>query len=167
MEEEDTVPRTLQHPVPEILLSRIGDITVAFALLESTIQSLVWSLVGSGQRVGQIITSEASFQNLRGLAVSLYKERNGEDEEYEELCDLLKRAAGLGAIRNSIWAAGKGADMITRINVTAKQKHGLRFVFDDVSAEKLEEVCTDLKTLASDIQTYWIKLVEGGKASNG
>ncbi len=83
---------------------------------------------------------------------------------------MVKCAAALEDIRNqithSIWTAGKGPDTITRINVTAKQKHGLRFVFEDVSAEKLEEVCTDLKTLASDLQTYCIELIKGGKASN-
>jgi hypothetical protein len=71
----------LQHPVPVQLLARIGDITVSFALLESTIQTLAGSQLQEHQRIGQIITAELSFRNLRALVTSLYRERHGEDAD--------------------------------------------------------------------------------------
>jgi hypothetical protein len=60
----------LQHPVPEDHLKAIGDITVSFALLESHIQNLIGSLIYEHQRIGQIITAELSFKNLRALLIS-------------------------------------------------------------------------------------------------
>ncbi len=161
----------LQHPVPDQHLRSIGDITVSFALLESIIQSLVGSMLNDPQRIGQIITAELSFKNLRALMISLYIERHGrEDSDFEELKGLMTRAGQIEDKRNqithSIWGAGKDADTITRIKTTAKEKHGIRFCFEDVSYGYLSDFATEIKVLAGEIQTYWIHLVEKGKAIN-
>lgn len=114
----------MQHTVSNPHLILIGDITVSFALLEMAIQSLIGSLIAEHQRIGQIITAELSFKNLRALAISLYLERNGEDEDYRKLKSLMNKAGKIEATRNniihSIWAAGKDKDCIARIKTTAK-----------------------------------------------
>ena len=129
----------LQHPVPENHLKAIGDITVSFALLEFQIQNLIGSLIYEHQRIGQIITAELSFKNLRALLISLYLERHGEDEDFNNLRDFMKRAGQAEEKRNqiihSVWAAGKDKDHITRFKTTAKEKHGIRFKFEEVSAD--------------------------------
>ena len=144
--------------------------SVSFALLESIIQALVGSLIKEHQRVGQIITAELSFRNIRALLISLYLERHGEDDDYEELRELMKRAAQLEEKRNqithSIWGAGSDADTISRIKTTAKEKHGIKFHFESVNAEDLEKVAIEIKQLAADIQTFHIKLLGNGKAIN-
>jgi hypothetical protein len=162
----------LKHPVPNALLARIGDITVSFALLESQIQTLAASQLHESQRVGQIITAELSFRNLRALTVSLYRERHGEDSDFEELGALMRRAARLEELRNqithSIWGAGGStAQAITRIKMTAKEKQGLRFDFESVTAEDLGSVAEQMQRLGGDVQDFWIRLVEAGKAYQG
>lgn len=102
------MPRMMQHQVPENLLRHIGDITVSFALLENTLQMVVHSLVASSQRIGQIITAELGFKNLRALSISLYKERLGEGDKFDQFRALLRRAAEAEDKRNqithSLWA---------------------------------------------------------------
>ena len=160
----------LQHPVPSTHLTHIGDITVSFALLESTIQFLVGSLIREHQRIGQIITAELSFRNLRALLISLYLERHGEDDDYATLREFIKRAADIEEKRNqithSIWGAGKDANSITRIKTTAKEKHGIRFHFEDVTADTLAAVADEIKVLAEDIQQLHFSLLERGKVIN-
>ncbi len=160
----------LKHPVPPTHLIHIGDITVSFALLESIIQSLVGSLIREHQRIGQIITAELSFRNLRALLISLYLERHGEDDDFKTLRELVKRAAELEEKRNrithSIWGAGKDANSITRIKTTSKEKHGIRFHFEDVTADNLRVVADELKVLTEDIQRFHISLLEKGKVIN-
>ena len=73
----------LQHPVPNEHLRHIGDITVSFSLLESCLEVLAQSLLGAGQRMGQIVTAEMSFKAVRALTVCLYVQRNGDDEDGE------------------------------------------------------------------------------------
>lgn len=161
----------LQHPVPDEHLKHIGDITVSFAMLESQLQTLAQSLLGAGQRRGQIVTAELSFKALRALTVSLYLERNEEDEYLEEFRSLIKRAADAEEKRNqivhSVWGAGNGPLSITRIKTTAKEKHGIRFHFEDVSAGDLAEFAAEIKALAGDLLQFWIKLLDVGKATNG
>lgn len=160
----------LQHPVPEKHLKHIGDITVSFALLESTIQLLVGSLIHEHQRIGQIITAELAFKNIRALLISLYLERHGEDEDFVQLRDLMKSAAQLEEKRNqithSVWATGGNAETITRCKTTAKEKHGVRFCFESVKAEDLQSVVTEIKNLAERIQRFHIRLLESGKVVN-
>jgi hypothetical protein len=86
----------------------------------------VWYLIAEHQRIGQINTAESPFKNHRGLTISLYLERNGEDTDYLTLRTFMKKAATLEGRRNQIthshWAAGKDPQSITRIKTTAKEK---------------------------------------------
>jgi hypothetical protein len=160
----------LQHPVPDEHLKHIGDITVSFALLESGLQGLAQSLLGAGQRLGQIVTAELSFKALRALTVSLYLQRNGEDENFTALRELIKTAADVEEQRNqithSLWAAGADASSITRIKTTAKEKHGIRFHFENVTSNQLAEFARDIKLLAHEIQKFLFLLMTTGKATN-
>jgi hypothetical protein len=156
------------HVVPAKLLTYIGDVTVSFAMLEDQIRSLVGSLINEHQRVGQIITAELPFRGLRALAMSLYLERHGEDDDYAQLRALLKRATELEGKRNqvthSIWGGGRTAGTITRIKATAKESGGLNFVFQEVSDTDLIGLAQDLKQLSGDLVFFGIQLVMRGKA---
>lgn len=159
----------LQHPVPDEHLKHIGDITVSFALLESCLQGLAQTLLGAGQQLGQIVTAEVSFEALRALTVSLYLQRNGEDQHWDQLRDLIKRAADTEEKRNqithSLWGAGDDTSSITRIKTTAKEKHGIRFHFENVTGSQLGEFAHEIKALAHDIQKFCISLMV--KRTNG
>lgn len=160
----------LKHPVPENHLRAIGDITVSFALLESHIQNLIGSLIYEHQRIGQIITAELSFKNLRALLVSLYLERHGEDDDFNKPREYMKRAGQTEEKRNqithSVWGAGKDKDHITRIKRTAKEKHGIRFKFEDVSAEALFAFAEDIKVLAGELLDFQLDLLSKHKIVN-
>jgi len=160
----------MQHPVSEKLLVQIGDITVSFALLESIIQILVGSFLAEHQRIGQIITAELSFKNLRALTKSLYKERHGEDTDFGILRELMKRAANLEGKRNlithSVWAAGDTADTVTRIKMTAKETGGLSFQVKKFGENDLKAVAHDLKELSAEILEFMQRLIQNGKAFN-
>jgi hypothetical protein len=157
------VPRMMQHQVPENLLRHIGDITVSFALLENALQMVVHSLVASSQRIGQIITAELGFKNLRALSIGLYKERLGEGDKFDQFRARLRRAAEAEDERNqithSLWAAGDSPETITRIKTTAKEKHGIRFHFESVNEIQLSDFASELKILASDIQSFWLEML--------
>src|SRR5882672_9861926 len=131
----------IQHPVPTKLLACIGDITVSFALLENSLRCLAGSLIQEHQRIGQIITAELAFKNLRALIISLYKERQGEDADFVTLRELIKRAAAAEVTRNqithSLWGVGITANTITRIKTTAREKRGIHFHSEQVGEDDL------------------------------
>jgi len=162
--------KLLKHSVPDQHLIHIGDSIVSFALLEMMIQSLIGSLIAEHQRVGQIITAELSFRNLRALAVSLYLERHGKDDDYSELKSLMNKAGEIEGTRNniihSIWGAAKDKNHITRIKRTAKEKKGLAFQFQQLSASDLEDFTNTIKECALDIQSLNLQLIKNKKALN-
>ena len=157
----------IEHPVPKEHLRYIGDMTVSFALLEAAIQSLAHFLIADGQRIGQIITAELSFKNLKALVISLYRERYGEDADYSTLKDLMNRVSNLEYKRNeithSIWGVGRVPNSILRIKTTSKEKNGLQFKFEDYQVNQLAEIVSDIKKLADEIQLFWIHLLDNGE----
>lgn len=161
----------LHHPVPESHLKNIGDITVSFAMLESQLQSLIGSLLNERQRIGQIITAELSFKALKALLVSLYIERHGNDDsDFGQLKRLILRCGKIEEKRNqithSVWGAGSDVNHITRIKTTAKENHGIKFQFEDVSSQSLANIAIEIKILAHDLFAFYMHLLESGKAIN-
>ena len=163
----------MQHVVPDNLLRHIGDITVSFQLLETSIRHLIWPLIvkDQEQRIGQIITSEIPFRTLRSLAVSLYRERHGEDDDFANLCKLMNRAKELEGKRNqithSMWGAGDTSTEVVRIKATAKEKRGLHFDYEHLDERTLASVATEMKRLAGDIWICEFGLRKAGKLLSG
>jgi len=155
-------------------LEKIGDITVSFALLENEIKFFIWSLLGSNQSIGQIITAELSFKKLRAVLISLYKEKYGENDIYKKMRDLMNRAGKIEEKRNqithSLWGTGidlrtgkgtgKDIDIVTRFKTTAKEKFGLRSKFEDVTVSDLSKIADDIKKLAGEIQDFSLAIVD-------
>lgn len=160
----------MQHTVPKDHLTEIGDMIVSFTLLESQIQSFIGSLIYEHQRIGQIITAELSFKNLRALLISLYLERHGEDKDFENLRELMKRSGKIEEKRNqithSIWAAGIDKNHITRIKTTAKEKHGIRFKSEQFSVKDLSDIVNDIKGLNGELLDFQIDLMRRKKVLN-
>jgi hypothetical protein len=153
--------------VPEPLLARIGDVTVSFALVEFAVRQVALLLLRADHGIGRVVTAELSFRALRALIINLYRERHGEDADFESLRSLMGRSDLEGKrnlITHSLWAAGKTKDTVTRIKTTAKERHGVRSELVSVSSDDLRELADDLKQLADDIQRFGISLVEAGKA---
>ncbi len=130
----------------------------------------VGSLLAEHQRIGQIITAELSFRNLRALLLSLYIERHGKDEDYAKLKELMNEAGKAAKKRNeivhSIWGAGKSKDHITRIKTTAKENKGLDFKFEEIDADKLEEISVLIRDCASQVKDLESELITKGKLIN-
>lgn len=160
----------MKHPVPDQHLIHIGDITASFALLEMMIQTLIGSLIAEHQRIGQIITAELSFRNLRALVISLYRERHGDDDDYSKLKSLMNKAGEIEGTRNniihSVWGTGKDKDHITRIKTTAKEKKGLAFQFEELSATDLANFAGTIRECTQEIQSFNLELIKNKKAIN-
>jgi hypothetical protein len=156
-----------QHPVPVVLLTHIGDITVSFALLEGQIQFLVAGLIGRPQRVGQILGSYLSFSNLRAAAISLYLDRHGEDADFATLKDLMVRSGKIEEERNrithSMWGAGGTPSTAARLKITARESRGFHFESDLYDETRLASFASEVKKAASDIMRFTLKLADNRK----
>ncbi|MBN3761162.1 hypothetical protein [Burkholderia sp. Ac-20365] len=139
----------------------IGDITVSFTMLESVVQSLVHTLLGLKATKGQAVTAELSFKNLRALAASLYIERHGAGPKTVDFAKLIQRIRSVEEQRNqithSVWA-GNDAGQIVRIKTTAKEGRGVEMKHHEVTVSDLTKISTEIKRLASEVQSIRLRL---------
>jgi hypothetical protein len=156
---------TLIHDVSPKVLVQIGDITVSFALLESSVRRFIGSFILGTRRVSKIVTAELSFKQLRALAISLYKERYGENEDFRDISALMKRAAKLEEERNRIthseWSGDEATETAFRIKTTAKEFRGIHFQFQEMGEAELAQIATDLVKVASEITLFQLQVVQG------
>lgn len=127
-------------------------------------------MIREHQRVGQIITTQLSFKQLRATVASLYIERHGKDDDFKDLKNHLKDAREIEEERNrithSIWAAGKAVDTIKRVKITSREKHGFQFQSEDYDEEKFLVLNNRIKKLSSEFLTYYTDLIDAGKFVN-
>ena len=157
-----------QHSVPSRFLVLIGDMTVSFAMLEMIIRALFRSMIQENQRVGQILAAQLSFNRLSAATLSLYRDRHGDDDDFDALQDLLGRAATIEQERNlithSYWGARRDADTITRLKSTSGLRRGYQFQTEDYDDDKLRSFVDQIKVLAADISHLQAELIATGKA---
>jgi hypothetical protein len=152
------------------ILRQIGAMTLAFSSLESSVQGLTHSLILEHQAVGQVITAELSFRQLRTLTTSLYLERNGADADYTRIKRYMERAETLEKRRNdvqhSVWVAGDSPATLKRMKLTARPRHGRRVTFEEVTAADLNRLSLDMDALADEITRFIFELIGRYKVIN-
>jgi len=164
--------RIMQHPVPQNFLTYIGDMVVSFNnCLELSVKTLIQSLILEHQRIGQIITTELPFKTLRSVALALYHERHGEDEDYKVLKNLMKKCGEIEEKRNKIihsfWGANAKPNCISNIKSTVKQKKGrINFNCSDMSENDLSEFVNEIKQKANEILEFYFYLMRNEKVIN-
>ena len=156
----------MQHPVPDVLLTQIGDMTVSFAMLESITQSLIGALIGRPQPVGQIISSYLSFSNLRAAVISLYIDRHGESAEFNTLKDLMTCSGKIEEERNrithSFWGAA-GSASAKSFRYIAREKQGFRFASELYDEPRLVAFTSGIKNLSGEMMQFTFDLADRGK----
>ncbi|MDN7494807.1 hypothetical protein QZM89_06395 [Burkholderia gladioli] len=154
---------TLIHPVPPEHLQEIGDMTVSFALLEGTLQSLAgflmsWNNVRDREqvRVENMVLASLPFKGLRALISALSKERFGDNSPQDtEISGLLKWAQEIEERRNTIthsqWGTGNTNTSITRFKNAVREKTGHKFSVEYIELEDLKKIPIEIRALAAAV----------------
>ncbi|HEY3945601.1 MAG TPA: hypothetical protein VGL78_10270 [Solirubrobacteraceae bacterium] len=151
------------------VLRQIGAMTLVFSRLEGSVQSLTHSLILEHQTVGQIITAELSFGQVRTLTMSLYLERNGRDDDFAQIKRFMDRAEKLEKRRNeiqhSVWVAGESPTTLKRMKLTARRR-GRAVAFEEISAADLAGLGQEIEALGDEITSLTFDLIARHKVIN-
>jgi hypothetical protein len=149
-------------------LEALGLISANFQCLEMYMQIFAWDLIGEDQNVGQIVTSQLSFQRLCDLLVSLFKYRTKDSRLIQELERLVKRASEVAGQRDvaihSCWAGDLETEIL-RVKMTAKRKSGLKHQFEDTDPESLLTIARSIKRVWEDLREFVCKTKNAGGLS--
>jgi hypothetical protein len=143
-------------PVPTEHLIAIGKITVNYGALESCLKHIIWDIVG-GQRLGQVITSDLTFNALIDQANSLfiqnYKNKHLRDELWNILSGPVRRAQSKrNQIIHATW--GKKGDAVKMFTVKANKKTGYSRSNVDVTVEDLVEIADFIASTSHKLSDF-------------
>jgi len=150
----------MKSAIPKELLAPLGKILANFAVLESVLDFQIGVLTVGGQdgkqRVGQIITAELSFQAKVGLLSSLYQHELPNKTPFEDLKKIRKKLRIANEKRNSLVHSTWSAEG-NRIAITAKEKHGIKFEFEKMSAKQIEDMADFISEVANEVMRIFRK----------
>jgi hypothetical protein len=160
--EEKNLPIDRQDEIHRL----IGRVSSNFNGLEKYIQTLITQLIGAGQQLGEIITSELSFRNLISLLFSLYKFKKTDKKYIDKMDKICKKANELEQKRNQVihstWAFNiKSEKEVLRVKTTSKYKKGLNYVFENKNINELHILSDDIVKLISEVSELIIKELPG------
>ncbi len=138
----------------------MGDIMVSYSILGKIVEFYTWKLLDQNLRTCEIITAELAFGKLRILAMNLYRERYGEDEDFVKLKDLFSDIQKFEEKRNqivhSIWMAAEGDDIIQCLKTTSK-KSGLAYQEEFFSVNDLANFAEVIQIRCHDVQDFFVR----------
>ncbi len=147
-----------KQPISDEYLRAIGRITVNFSILELRLAFCVGELVGSTQRIGQLVTARLAFPQLIALLNSLYQERVKEDARREKFLRLLRKAETAAEKRNAVvhaaWAVDLQNPQQTMRFKIQNTKKGLRYQFEGVSVTDLNRTADLIEEVAGEISAF-------------
>ena len=148
-------------PLTDEQLKQIGRITANFSFLEFVLSFCICGLINDDQRVGQIITSQMSFQNLVHLLGSLFKHRGFDAEKITAFDKLLGEAMQIEQRRNeithSIWATHQDEGKSSRVKITARFKKGFEMQWEPMGVDELKQIADSITNVAHKIQYFTIE----------
>jgi hypothetical protein len=144
-----------KQPIPEKYLQAIGKITVNFSILELKLAFCIWELIGSSQRIGQLVTAKLTFPQLIALLKSIYRERVKERSRQEKLLKLLDKAETAGRKRNAVvhaaWAVDVQNPQATMRFKIQNTRKGLQYKFEGISLDELNRTADFIEETAREI----------------
>ena len=152
---------TFKSSVSDKWFEPLGKIVVYFGLLEKSLDFAIWLLlfgnVSTEQRTGQIVTAELMFKNKIPLFSSLYQHRFPDQKPFLDLKNICSKLNVANDRRNDIlhstWL-GEGK----KINITAKQKRGFEFNYEDVSAVELDRITNFISAVNLELMKFFTTL---------
>ncbi len=145
-------------------LRAIGRVNVSFSRLVLALEDVAHCLLGVGQQLGRVITSEMSFRQLLSLVSSLARLLIADASAVERIESMLNRAAKAEERRNivdhSIWAF-EGTEKAFRGKWTAKKGKGWTFHGEEVDVKDMEVEAVQVDKLVQDLTELLFELAEG------
>ena len=139
------------------LFAAIGLISVNFQCLEKSMEFFAWALIGEDQEIGQIVTSQISFNRLCDLIGSLFRYRAGGSGLVKELDGLIKRASKVAEERDRVIHSNWAGDLessILRVKITAKRETGLKHQYEYTDPNDLLKIGGSIEQVWKDLMGF-------------
>jgi len=147
-------------------LERLGKIAISFSDIEHSLRILLEVIIDPKSKLGTIFATHLSFPRLLDSISASYMHKWSDCPKLDELNKLLGMAQELEKKRNTLFHSDYGFPddtpeaLLVRSKSTAKRKHGLRHVREEISTSKLDSYITELIDLNTDIISFFFDTLE-------
>lgn len=162
----------MEHTVPDGYLKLLGEFLVSYGLMEDAFRLLLTGLLNEDQRIGRVVTCELPFKVARALFVALYKEKIGEDKNFNTLKTFIKQAAELEQLRNQIVHSSICGDLenpeaaLYISKEATKERRGFHSKSIEMTFIELQNVVRKVKKFDAEFHTFIDQLASKGKMRN-
>ena len=144
-------------------LRNLGRVAATFQAVEIRVAIWAWSLIGSDQAVGRMVTSQLPFGKLCLLAETLFQYRFPDSPTAVRFSDLMKRSLKAEEHRNqlfhSAWTVADAAGTVFRVKSTLKMGRGLFTQAPPVMVEEIVKVADELRAIADDLEALIMETI--------
>ncbi len=135
-----------------------------FSDVETWTSAFVWELIGSEQRVGQMVTAGMPFQRQVDLLTSLFRHRFSDVSLQESVETLTRRISELEQQRNTVlhssWLLeSSDPNEATRFKITANRKKGLSHSTEVMTPKDLDSIADGFQQVLAEFTGFMIPLI--------
>jgi len=142
-----------EQPTKAETMQAIGLIAARFSLLELTVSALIWTLIGTHQRIGRLVTGRLSFSQLLTLLQLLNNETVEDEDHQRRIKEAISRARKANDRRNeivhSVWAFAEDPSAITRMKLAVTETK-FDFQAEGLTVKQLRAFATRIQKLSDD-----------------
>jgi len=163
------------HYMPKLMMNEldkyfteIGSLTYYFQSMEVALALLLSSLISEDQKIGQIVSSQLSFNRLCNVLDALFRHKITDSDLVNEFEVLLSRVSKAEETRNrmlhSFYLVGEeeGEKSLTRAKITSKRGKGLKIQIEDLSIDELSSLTDEVGATFKEIVDFIARLSESG-----
>ncbi len=144
------------------LNKRIGQVCLNFSTIELMLSVFTARLVSDDSKIGAIVTSEMSFQNLIKAFESLVRHKDETQDSIQELLILVKGMNQTEVKRNLVINSAYGLRNddtdIFRIKVTSKRGKGLSIQSEKIDKDYFEKLTREQVEILNELQKRFKEL---------
>jgi hypothetical protein len=143
---------------------QFGRAITNFQMLEQLIELFAWSLIGKEQAVGQIVTSQLSFQRLCDLSCALFKYKCDEQDDKDIITELDALFGKISEIENernkfvhSKWyidVTDFPSTSLARFKTTANKKRGLQHHTENVTLDDIKNYGQKIAEIYEELNSF-------------
>lgn len=150
----------------DTFLKALGRISVNFQTLEYMLAYFVWILIGPDIRIGQVITTNLSFNRLCEIMRGIFPFRVQNQILVDELETIIKKALNAEAKQNTVihsaWLTSDTSKGKTKRLKITTSKGELKYQFDDMDINELNKTADFILEAYDGLASLMHKVKVGG-----
>ena len=150
-------------------LKQLGRVTVNFQRIEAMLGMVTWSMLGTDQRAGQIVTTNLAFSKLCDVCLTLMRYRRPDGPFLPRMEAIVKRASVGEQRRNTLvhshWLLSENDENPSeafRMKFAVNRNQGFKVSVESMTSDVVKTLADELASICVDVTEVVVELAKEG-----